>query len=74
MKFQTKIANASFTGPRSSSFKDQTPIPDALVLPSYIHSQHEISHSAESLAKKNMLGFLSLGSRQDTELKSSLQV
>lgn len=35
VKFQTKIANASFEGPSSSSFKDQTPITDALVLPNY---------------------------------------
>lgn len=38
VKFQTEIANASFRGHSSSSFKDQTPILDAPVLPSYIPS------------------------------------
>lgn len=38
VKFQTKIANASFRGPSSSFFKDQTPTPNALVLPRYIPS------------------------------------
>lgn len=38
VKFQTEIANASFSGPSSSSFKDQTPIPDALIRLSYIPS------------------------------------